>query len=197
MPIEPLTLLLLAGGAMLLAGKKKSTTKPEPEPEPEPEPPVACPPGFIWSDAQQSCIPHLSPEEPPQLHITGDCEAWQMLPSVQGWFAKYAQPKFEAFVAGVGGQPSPDDFEQRIRGTGGIIEAHDMAVAILAQSPIAFASDEFPNFGSLCPLPVEVGDPGVPAAMHDLYVVMLNSVRDGILNFNQTAEPVLPIPEGS
>jgi hypothetical protein len=188
MPMEPITLALIAGGVLLLAsGKKKKPTTDDKKP-------IDCPPGFIWSDQKQSCIPHLSPDEPPQLHITGDCEAWQMLPSVEGWFSKYAQPKFEALLGGIKAQPTGTDSPDAVGEY--TTTAFEMAQAILAQSPIAFATDQFPNFGSMCPIPSTMDDPMVNQPMTELFRFVYVAVEGGIRRFNTTNEAVLTLPEG-
>jgi hypothetical protein len=185
MPIEPMTLALIAGGAILLASRKKGSTEKSQTKPPE------CPDGFMWNEAQRSCVP--AAEGPPQLHITGDCEAVQMLPSPEAYLSGYVQRKFQAYLDAIQAVAKNEN-DPVAAGDNGSMNPHEMTVSLLSQSPIAFATDEFPNLGSMCTLPIGLDDQNVPPAMLQLYASILPIMDASIRYFNATNEPVLQIP---
>jgi hypothetical protein len=105
-----------------------------------------------------------------------------MLPSVSGWFGQYAQPKFEDWMT---------RFPE--------MEAREITAAMLAQSPIGFATPEYDTLGSVCAVPTgpsaEFPEPIASPAMHDLYDFVYGAVVLGLDHFRATNEPVLPVPE--
>lgn len=194
--MEPVTIALIAGGAMLLASGKKKPPKP-----PEYEPPQ-CPAGFLWSQADLSCVPVLTDDQPPQLHVIGDCDAVQVLPSVPTYFTGYVQPQLNSFLAGMNAQPQADDLGAAVGSDGTVVPAAEMATAILARSPIAFATDEFPTLGALCALPTaplamgEEGDPAIRPAIWGLYEMLLGPTIEAVEQFNRTGEATIQPPTG-
>ncbi len=203
MPIDPVTLLVLGGGALLLASRKKpkktvtngngAATNGGTPPPPE------CPNGFYWDGEQRMCVP--SGEGPPQLHVTGMCEAWQMLPHPQVWFDQYAADVLAQTAAAIGATPSGAAQDTNLVGQEGLTSAV-LTHIVLSNSPIAYATPEFPTLGLLCKLPLseELGpnpEPGaaVPPAMEDLAAYVYPYIEQAVMAFNESGQfqfPVIP-----
>ncbi len=198
MALDPLTLGLIIGGAALLAKRKKkknggttnggTTNGGTQHPE--------CPAGFNWSDADRMCVP--AGEGPPQIHVTGLCEYWTMLPSPQAWFDQYAGPAIAEVAAAIQAEPSGDASPvlQGNENMGADVIAH----MLLANSPVAYATPEFPDLGRLCKLPYSESlgpdpEPGapVPEAMVGLFNYTQSIVEKAVMAYNETG--VITIPE--
>jgi hypothetical protein len=159
--------------------------------------PPSCPVGFVWDEGLRSCIP--SGEGPPQIHVTGLCEAWQLLPSPQVWFDTYAGPAMVEIAQAIQAAPHTDAAAwDYLRGTE---EMHPAVVAhvLLSNSPIAFATPEFQTLGQLCKLPLseELGpdpEPGqpVPVAMADLAQYVTGITAQAIRAFNESGQFQIP-----
>lgn len=200
MALDPLTLGLIIGGAALLARRKKKsngkTTNGNGKTNGNGGAPPECPAGFAWSEADRMCVP--AGEGPPQIHVTGLCEYWTMLPSPQVWFDQYAGPAIAEVVAAIKAAPSGDASPvlQGNENLGSDVIAH----MLLANSPVAYATPEFPDLGRLCKLPYSESlgpdpEPGapVPEAMAGLFAYTQSVVEQAVMAFNQTG--VITIPE--
>lgn len=191
--MEPVTLLLLGGAALMLAkgGKKKPTngTTNGTTNGGVQEPP-SCPVGFFWDENQRSCVP--SGEGPPQIHVTGMCEVWSMLPFPQVWFDSYAAPALAEIAQAIGAQ-SIGYASDSLLGQQEELWPSTLAHVLLANSPIAFATPEFQSLGQLCKLPLseqlgpdpEPGQP-VPPAMVDLAEYTAAHVVQAVRAFNES-----------
>jgi hypothetical protein len=195
--VEPATLLLLSGAAVLWAKSKKKPTA-----TPPPKQPPSCPVGFAWDENERACVP--TADGPPQILVTGMCEAWSMLPTPQVWFDQYAWPALQEIVQEIDAQPDPHAQGEAATMLYGSEDLPPAVVAhtILANSPIAYASDQFPTLGLLCKLPLSEAfgpdaDPGgaVPQAMIDLADYVQQYVAQAVAVFNQTGQ--LQFPEVS
>jgi len=170
--------------------------------------PPSCPVGFVWDENQRSCVP--SWDGPSQIHVTGMCEAWQLLPSPQVWFDNYAAPAMAEIAQGIGASPDPDRAALGFPAAGVLYgftqERGDEALApsvithlLLANSPIAFATPEFQTLGQLCKLPLsesfgpdpEPGQP-VPPAMADLAQYVENIVAQIVAAYNESGTFQVP-----
>ncbi len=185
--MDPITLLLILGGAVALGGKKKK--KPSTKPR-------ECPDGFVWDAEQTMCVPSYE-SGPPQIHLTGLCEAWQMLPSKQAWFALYAAPYLADWIeqhqaAASGADES--DLHAAAAPMSVYSSAH-MTYKILGHSPLAYASEEFPDVGSVCRLPT-LDEPAETPAIQGLFDYVLAHVDQAIRTYNLSGELVVPEVEG-
>jgi len=192
--MEPVTLLLLYGGAMLLAkGKKKGQKTP-----PLPPQPSECPVGFHWDENERSCTP--SEDGPPQISVGGMCEVWTILPNESAWFGGYALPALVEIVEAIGAQPQPNAEDQTaLYGAEENLSAVVVAHLLVANSPVAYATNEISSVGTLCKLPLseELGpdaDPGgsVPEAMTQLADYVQSYVEQAIAYFNQSGQLQFP-----
>jgi hypothetical protein len=186
--MEPITLALIVGGAMLLTGGKK-------KPKREPTPPT-CPAGFVWSAEEVMCVPLLTDDQPPQIQVIGDCEVVRMLPSPAAYITGYVQPKLVSFIEGMGAQPHGGDPSIVVGADGTEMTAVQMLSAVLAVSPMAFATDQFPTLGALCHIPTAVDDTTPTPAVWELFNILLEVVQPAVINFNQTGEIAFPQIEG-
>lgn len=159
--------------------------------------PPSCPVGFVWDENQRSCVP--SGEGPPQVLVTGMCEAWQLLPFPQVWFDSFAGPALVEIAQGIAAQPNPAQAAAGQPAAGTLYGAQEnlsadvIAHLLLSNSPIAFATPEFQSLGQLCKLPLsealgpdpEPGNP-VPPAMVDLAAYVTSYVATAVAAYNES-----------
>jgi len=199
MPIDPVTLLVLGGGALLMASRKKpkkTVTNGGTTDGGGTVAPPECPVGFYWDDAQRACVP--SGDGPPQIHVTGLCEWWQMLPHPQVWFDQYAAVVLAETAAAIQATPTGGGNTVLV-GAQEMLTPEVLTHIILSNSPIAFSTPEFPHLGLLCKLPLseELGpdaDPGaeVPAAMVDLDAYVYSYVMQALAAYNESGQFQFP-----
>jgi hypothetical protein len=195
--MEPITLLALLGGAMLLTGRKKKGKKPAGEPKPEAP---ACPVGFEWSAEAAACVP--AAVGPAQIHVTGLCEMWELLPSPQVWFDDWAAPAVAELAQAIGAQPTGAE-QAELVGPDESLNADVVAHVLVSQSPISYATELTQSVGQVCKLPLsaQLGpdpepDGEVPPAMVELHQYVASVVAPVLTNYNLTGEIAFPQVEG-
>lgn len=202
--MSPLMLLLVGGGLLMLGSRKRKALPPPEDQNGEPpvdERPAECPVGFYWDEAQRMCVP--AGEGPPQIHVTGLCEWWQILPNPQAWLDQFAAEALRQLAEAIKAEPSEQWPPAHLYGQDETLTPDVITHLILSNSPIPYAAEEFPNLGLLCKLPLsaELGpDPDpqgpVPQAMVELHNYVQPLVADAVQAFNQTGQFTFPEVSG-
>ena len=174
--MSPLMFLLFGAGALALTRKPGGGAKASRE----------CPAGFTWQGDR--CVPDYE-VGPPQISLTGACEAWEMLPNKPDWFARYATPALAQIVTDWQAAPtgSADPFLAVPGDAPTAAQADEITYQLLFASPLAFATEEFPTVGAVCRLPTS-DEPAETPAVQGLFDYVAAHVAATLEHYNLTGE---------